>query len=55
MTKKKISEARVVYKPIGIYASNLFFAVMTMGKIHIMYQYSLGWFIQLYLDVKKKK
>ncbi|ESO02212.1 hypothetical protein HELRODRAFT_65497 [Helobdella robusta] len=49
VTESKINEARKGYKPIARYSSTLFFAVCDISKIDPMYQYSLAWFINLYL------
>ncbi|KAK7071720.1 Dynein heavy chain 3, axonemal [Halocaridina rubra] len=49
-TEKEIDEARDAYKPVAVHASVLFFCVSDMASIDPMYQYSLGWFITLYLQ-----
>jgi len=48
-TEKKIDEARVGYKPVAKHASIIFFAVADMANIDPMYQYSLTWFIGLFV------
>ncbi|XP_042213444.1 dynein axonemal heavy chain 3-like [Homarus americanus] len=49
-TEQEIDAARGAYKPVAIHASVLFFCVSDMAAIEPMYQYSLGWFINLYLQ-----
>lgn len=48
-TEAKIDEARAGYKPVAHHASLLYFAVTDMGAIDPMYQYSLRWFIDLFI------
>ncbi|CAG9464833.1 unnamed protein product [Pedinophyceae sp. YPF-701] len=48
-TEAKIDDARVGYKPVARHSSTLYFSVMDMGHIDPMYQYSLGWFVGLFL------
>lgn len=50
-TELEIDAARNAYKPVAVHASVLFFCVSDMAAIEPMYQYSLGWFINLYLQV----
>ncbi|KNE55583.1 hypothetical protein AMAG_01474 [Allomyces macrogynus ATCC 38327] len=49
-TEKQIDETRAGYKPIAFHSSILFFAVADMANIEPMYQYSLTWFLGLYLS-----
>ncbi|TPX68902.1 hypothetical protein SpCBS45565_g02819 [Spizellomyces sp. 'palustris'] len=48
-TERKIDEIRVGYKPIALYASGLFFCIAELANIEPMYQYSLTWFINLFI------
>lgn len=48
-TEKKIDAARMGYLPIAIYTSVLFFSIADMANIDPMYQYSLTWFINLFI------
>ena len=48
-TRKEIDVARVGYRPCGTYNAVLFFCVRDIAGIDPMYQYSLGWFIGLFV------
>lgn len=48
-TEKKIDQARMGYMPIADYTSVLFFSIADMANIDPMYQYSLSWFINLFI------
>lgn len=48
-TQQEIDEARVGYKPCGAYNAILFFCIRDMAGIDPMYQYSLAWFISLFI------
>jgi len=48
-TEKKIDAARADYKSCAKHASIVFFAVADMANIDPMYQYSLAWFIGLFV------
>ncbi|KAF5830265.1 dynein heavy chain, N-terminal region 2-domain-containing protein [Dunaliella salina] len=48
-TQQEIDSARVVYKPCGMFNAVLFFCIRDMVGIDPMYQYSLAWFIQLFI------
>ena len=50
-TEKDIDETRNGYKPVAIHSSILFFCISDLANIEPMYQYSLTWFINLYLQV----
>ena len=52
-TEAKIDATRADYKPCAKHASIVFFAVADMANIDPMYQYSLAWFIALYLRAVK--
>ncbi|XP_076804189.1 dynein axonemal heavy chain 3-like isoform X1 [Clavelina lepadiformis] len=48
-TEKQIDETRNGYKPVSIHSAVLFFCISDLANIEPMYQYSLVWFINLYL------
>ena len=50
-TEKDIDVTRSQYIPVAINTQILFFCVADMANIDPMYQYSLAWFINLYLQV----
>ena len=50
-TEKEIDDARNGYKPVAVHSSILFFCITDMANIEPMYQYSLTWFINLYIQV----
>ena len=49
-TAKKIEASRLEYKPMAQHSSTLFFCLTDLPNIDPMYQYSLQWFINLYLN-----
>ena len=50
VTEKKINETRKEYLPIAIHSSVLFFTISDLAAIDPMYQYSLPWFINLFIN-----
>ncbi|NXI39314.1 DYH7 protein, partial [Galbula dea] len=48
-TEKKIDDTRMGYRPIAIHSSILFFSIADLANIEPMYQYSLTWFINLFV------
>ncbi|XP_061774430.1 dynein axonemal heavy chain 7 [Nerophis ophidion] len=50
VTERKIDETRLGYKPIAIHSAILFFAIADLANIEPMYQYSLTWFINLFIN-----
>ena len=52
LTEKEIDETRNGYKPVAIHSSILFFCISDLANIEPMYQYSLTWFINLFLQVQ---
>lgn len=50
VTEKKIDETRLGYKPIAQHSSVLFFSIADLANIEPMYQYSLPWFINLFVN-----
>ena len=49
-TEKKIDAARMGYTPIAIHSAVLFFSIADLANIEPMYQYSLPWFINLFVN-----
>jgi dynein heavy chain len=49
-TEKEIDIIRIGYKPIAAHASVLFFCIAELANIDPMYQYSLSWFINLFIS-----
>ena len=52
-TEVKIDNVRNGYKPVATHSSILFFCISDLANIDPMYQYSLNWFINLYLQVRE--
>nr|XP_055071765.1 dynein axonemal heavy chain 7 [Misgurnus anguillicaudatus] len=48
-TEVKIDETRLGYTPIAVHSSILFFSIADLANIEPMYQYSLTWFINLFI------
>ena len=48
-TEHKIDTARAGYTPIAIHSTILFFSIADLANIEPMYQYSLSWFINLFM------
>ncbi|GMH32802.1 hypothetical protein BSKO_00636 [Bryopsis sp. KO-2023] len=48
-TEKEIDETRELYRPVAIRASLLFFCISDLASVDPMYQYSLVWFIALFV------
>lgn len=48
-TERLIDNTRQGYRPIAVQSSILFFVIAELANIEPMYQYSLGWFINLFL------
>lgn len=49
VTEKEIDNARNQYIPVSKHSSVLFFCISELANIDPMYQYSLVWFINLYI------
>ncbi|KAJ3127539.1 Dynein heavy chain 7, axonemal [Nowakowskiella sp. JEL0407] len=49
-TEKKIDETRDSYRPIANHSSTLFFCIAELANIDPMYQYSLNWFVDIFLN-----
>ncbi|ESO02274.1 hypothetical protein HELRODRAFT_188646 [Helobdella robusta] len=50
LTEEEIDGTRNGYQPIAVHSSILFFCISDLANIEPMYQYSLTWFINLYLN-----
>lgn len=50
VTEKKINNTRQEYTPISVHSSVLFFTISDLAAIDPMYQYSLPWFINLFIS-----
>jgi hypothetical protein len=48
-TEKEIDDTREQYRPVAVRASLLFFAISELAAVEPMYQYSLGWFLSLFV------
>ena len=48
-TEAQIEEFRQNYKPIAVHSSALYYTITDLPNIDPMYQYSLMWFINLYI------
>ena len=48
-TEKKIEQSRAGYRPVASHGSVLFFSITDLPNIDPMYQYSLAWFVNLFL------
>jgi len=48
-TEKLINKSRAGYRPIARYTSVLFFSLTELPNIDPMYQYSLNWFVNLFM------
>ena len=48
-TEREIDETRNLYRPVSVRASLLFFCIADLALVDPMYQYSLGWFINLFV------
>ncbi|KAK9527005.1 hypothetical protein VZT92_015671 [Zoarces viviparus] len=49
VTEKEIDDTRMGYRPVAEHSSIMFFCISELANIEPMYQYSLTWFINLYL------
>ncbi|XP_043945444.1 dynein axonemal heavy chain 3 [Protopterus annectens] len=48
-TEKEIDATRLGYKPVAVHSSIIFFCISDLANIEPMYQYSLTWYINLYV------
>lgn len=49
-TEKDIDITRMQYVPVAVNTQILFFCVADMAAIDPMYQYSLEWFVRIFLS-----
>ncbi|KAK5645094.1 hypothetical protein RI129_006394 [Pyrocoelia pectoralis] len=49
-TEAKIELSRMDYKPVATHSAVLYYCISDLPNIDPMYQYSLGWFISLYVS-----
>uniref|UniRef100_A0A8D3C251 AAA+ ATPase domain-containing protein n=1 Tax=Scophthalmus maximus TaxID=52904 RepID=A0A8D3C251_SCOMX len=49
VTEREIDDTRMGYRPVAEHSSILFFCISELANIEPMYQYSLTWFLNLYL------
>jgi len=49
-TEKDIDNIRIQYVPIAFFSSSLFFCIAQLANIEPMYQYSLTWYINLFIN-----
>ena len=49
VTEKRIDDTRLGYTPIAVHSTILFFSVANLAAVDPMYQYSLAWFINLFI------
>uniref|UniRef100_A0AAV2K0N3 EF-hand domain-containing protein n=1 Tax=Knipowitschia caucasica TaxID=637954 RepID=A0AAV2K0N3_KNICA len=50
ITEQKIDSTRAEYSPIALHSAILFFSIADLANIEPMYQYSLSWFINLFIN-----
>ena len=50
VTEKEIDDTRMGYRPVAEHSSILFFCISELANLEPMYQYSLTWFINLYIQ-----
>ena len=48
-TEIVIDRTREEYRPVAFHSALLFFCVADMGTVNDMYQYSMPWFVQLFV------
>lgn len=49
ITERSIDKTRQQYRVVAIHSTKLFFTIDTLANIDPMYQYSLTWFINLFI------
>ncbi|XP_028254184.1 dynein heavy chain 7, axonemal isoform X2 [Parambassis ranga] len=50
VTERTIDKTRMGYTPIAVHSAILFFSIADLANIEPMYQYSLTWFINLFIS-----
>lgn len=53
VTEKEIDETREGYRPVAYRGSIMYFCVRDFNVVDPMYQYSLQWFTNLFVQVRK--
>ncbi|XP_038666815.1 dynein heavy chain 3, axonemal-like [Scyliorhinus canicula] len=53
-TERQIDDTRDGYRPVATHSSVLFFVISNLAYIDPMYQYSLAWFLNLYINSIEK-
>lgn len=48
-TEKNINATRIVYVPVAVHTQILFFCVAELSNVDPMYQYSLEWFLGIFI------
>lgn len=54
LTEAEIDEARQLYMPVAEYSAVLFFCISELANVDPMYQYSIDWFLNLFVQTIKK-
>ncbi|XP_019505362.1 PREDICTED: dynein heavy chain 3, axonemal [Hipposideros armiger] len=49
VTEMQIDQTRMGYKPVAVHSATIFFCISDLAHIEPMYQYSLTWFLNLYV------
>ncbi|XP_032957944.1 dynein axonemal heavy chain 3 isoform X1 [Rhinolophus ferrumequinum] len=49
ITETEIDATRMGYKPVAVHSATIFFCISDLAHIEPMYQYSLAWFLNLYM------
>lgn len=50
LTEEEIDNTRMGYRPVAVHSAILFFCISDLANIEPMYQYSLTWFVALYIN-----
>lgn len=50
VTEEEIDDTRMGYRPVAEHSAILFFCISELANIEPMYQYSLTWFVNLYVN-----
>jgi dynein heavy chain, axonemal len=50
-TEKLLDDTRATYWTVARHASEIFFCISSLGSLEPMYQYSLNWYMNLYVHV----
>ena len=53
MTEKEIDQSRERYRPVAYRGAIMYFCVRDFNVVDPMYQYSLQWFTNLFVQVSK--